>query len=109
MIAVMGPEAAVNAVFTKKIAEQPEDERDAYVARKRAEYAEDVDILKLASELIVDAIVPANDLRQDLIRRFGFYREGYTVPSQRKHGVTRFNHEWWIWTRWWTGGTACSI
>jgi acetyl-CoA carboxylase carboxyltransferase component len=88
MIAVMGPEAAVNAVFAKKIAEQPEEERDAYVADKRAEYAADVDIVKLASELVVDAIVPGQALREDLIRRFDFYREAYVVPTTRKHGVT---------------------
>jgi acetyl-CoA carboxylase carboxyltransferase component len=88
MIAVMGPEAAVNAVFAKKIAEQPEETRDAYVEAKRAEYAADVDIVKLASELIVDAIVPGQQLRDDLIRRFAFYREAYTLPVHRKHGVT---------------------
>jgi acetyl-CoA carboxylase carboxyltransferase component len=87
MIAVMGPEAAVNAVFAKKIAEQPEDQRDAYVEQKRAEYAEDVDIFKLASELVVDGIVHGDDLRDDLIRRFDLYREGYDMPSERKHGV----------------------
>ncbi len=87
MIAVMGPEAAVNAVFAKKIAEQPEDERDAYVERKRAEYAEDVDIFKLASELVVDGIVHGDDLRDELIRRFDLYREGYQYSTERKHGV----------------------
>ena len=88
MIAVMGPEAAVNAVFAKKISELPEDERDAYIAAKRAEFAEDVDIVKLASELIVDAIIPGDDLRAELIKRFQYYREGYQLPSTRKHGVT---------------------
>ncbi|MCA9541295.1 MAG: acyl-CoA carboxylase subunit beta, partial [Myxococcales bacterium] len=57
MIAVMGPEAAVNAVFANKIAELPEDERPAYIEARRAEFAEDVDIVKLASELVIDAIV----------------------------------------------------
>lgn len=88
MIAVMGPEAAVNAVFARKIAELPEDERAAFVAEKRAEYAADVDIVKLASELVIDAIVAGADLRADLIRRFAFYREGYPLPAGRKHGVT---------------------
>ncbi len=88
MIAVMGPEAAVNAVFAKKIAELPEGEREAYVAQKRAEYAADVDIVKLASELVIDAIVAGDHLRDELIRRFAFYREGYRLPDHRKHGVT---------------------
>jgi acetyl-CoA carboxylase carboxyltransferase component len=88
MIAVMGPQAAVNAVFARKIAQLPEDEREAYVAAKRAEYAEDVDIVKLASELVIDAIIPGDQLRAELIKRFGFYAEGYQLPASRKHGVT---------------------
>ena len=57
-IAVMGPEAAVNAVFANKIAaiEDP-DERAAFVAEQRRIYEEDVDLLRLASELVVDAVV----------------------------------------------------
>lgn len=88
MIAVMGPEAAVNAVFARKIAELPEEAREAFVAEKRAEFAADVDIVKLASELVIDAIVAGSHLREELIRRFAFYREGYILPAQRKHGVT---------------------
>lgn len=88
MIAVMGPEAAVNAVYANKIAALPEEEREAWVAAKRAEYAEDVDILKLASELVVDGVVQGDHLREELIRRFAFYRAGYVLPSARKHGVT---------------------
>ena len=53
----MGPEAAVNAVFANKIAaiEDPEA-RSAFVAEQRSIYEEDVDLLRLASELIIDAI-----------------------------------------------------
>ncbi len=87
MIAVMGPEAAVNAVFARKIEALPEEERAAFVAQKRAEYSEDVDLLKLASELVVDDIIPGDNLRQELIRRFAFYREGYELPLNKKHGV----------------------
>lgn len=88
MIAVMGPEAAVNAVYFNKIQALPEEERPAFVERMRQEYAEDVDLLKLASELVVDAVVPGDDLREELVRRFAFYREGYVLPAGRKHGVT---------------------
>ena len=88
MIAVMGPQAAVNAVFANKIAALPEEERPAYVERLRQEYAEDVDIMKLAAELVVDAVVPGDALRDELIQRFEFYREGYRLPASRKHGVT---------------------
>ena len=57
-IAVMGPEPAINAVFFNKIQaiEDPE-ERERFIAEKRAEYEKDIDILHLASENIVDAVV----------------------------------------------------
>ena len=58
MIAVMGPEAAVNAVYFNKIQEKPEAERPAFVQALRDEYKRDIDIEKLASELIIDAVVP---------------------------------------------------
>ena len=49
----MGPEAAVNAVYANKIAEiGDEAERTAYVERLRKEYEIDIDILRLASELV---------------------------------------------------------
>jgi acetyl-CoA carboxylase carboxyltransferase component len=71
-IAVMGPEAAVNAVYANKIqAIDDPDERAAYVAERRAEYEADVDLYRLASEMVVDAVVPFAELRRELITRFG--------------------------------------
>ena len=87
MIAVMGPEAAVNAVFFNKIQEKPEAERAAYVQQLREEYKQDIDIEKLASELVVDAVVPGATLREELARRFRYYAEGYEPPATRKRGV----------------------
>ena len=46
MIAVMGAEAAVNAVYANKIAAiEDEEERATYVGRKRAEYDTDIDVV----------------------------------------------------------------
>jgi acetyl-CoA carboxylase carboxyltransferase component len=73
MIAVMGPEAAVNAVFYNKIQEIPAGpDRDAYVARLQEEYRADIDLMRLASNLHVDAVIPGHDLRTELIRRFAY-------------------------------------
>jgi acetyl-CoA carboxylase carboxyltransferase component len=70
-IAVMGPEAAVNAVYFNKIEAIADlDERAAYIAERRAEYEEDVDLYRLASELVIDAVVPFESLRHELISRF---------------------------------------
>ena len=83
MIAVMGAEAAVNAVFANKIAAKPEAERAAYVEQLRTEYREDIDLLKLGANLHVDAVIPGDELRVELIRRFE------TLASKRDPGIER--------------------
>jgi acetyl-CoA carboxylase carboxyltransferase component len=70
-IAVMGPQAAINAVYYNQLQAIPDGvERAAKTEELRREYAEDIDILHLASELVVDAVVEPERLREDLIRRF---------------------------------------
>ena len=87
-IAVMGPEAAVNAVFANRIAafEDPA-EAEAFVSEQRRIYEEDVDILRLASELVVDAIVQPENLRAEIIRRFALAKGKDRHFSDRRHGV----------------------
>ena len=88
-IAVMGPEAAVNAVFFNQIqAIDDEAERERWIAAKREEYAADIDILHLASELVVDTIVEPDDLRADLIRRFAYAESKDRAFSERRNPVT---------------------
>ncbi|MGO0062148.1 acyl-CoA carboxylase subunit beta [Brevibacillus fluminis] len=86
-IAVMGPEAAVNAVYANKIAELPEEERAAFIQQKREEYRQDIDIYRLASELVIDGIVQPNSLRDELIKRFAAYSTKHLPFSTRKHPV----------------------
>jgi acetyl-CoA carboxylase carboxyltransferase component len=86
-IAVMGPEAAVNAVYANKIAELPEEERTAFIEQKREEYRKDIDIYRLASEMIIDGVIPANSLRNELLTRFDTYMSKYVVFTHRKHPV----------------------
>ncbi|MEV6925403.1 acyl-CoA carboxylase subunit beta [Dactylosporangium sp. NPDC051485] len=88
-IAVMGAEAAVNAVYANKIAAiEDAGERAAFVAAKRAEYDRDIDIMRLASELVVDAVVEPAALRGELVRRFAAARPKDRTFSRRRHGVT---------------------
>ncbi len=88
-IAVMGPQAAVNAVFFNQVqAIEDEAAREAFVAAKREEYAADIDILHLASELVVDAIVEPAELRQDLIRRFAQAAGKDRAFATRRNPVT---------------------
>ncbi|MBT2755267.1 acyl-CoA carboxylase subunit beta [Mesobacillus foraminis] len=86
-IAVMGPEAAVNAVYANKIAELPEEERATFIAEKREEYRKDIDIYRLASELVIDDIVEPNSLREELAVRLEVYMTKYQIFTERKHGV----------------------
>src|SRR4249920_3322866 len=87
-IAVMGPEAAINAVYANKIAEiNDEAERTAYVEGLQKEYEIDIDILRLASELVVDAIVEPRDVRRELIARFAAAATKDRHFSSRRHGV----------------------
>jgi acetyl-CoA carboxylase carboxyltransferase component len=71
-IAVMGPQAAINAVYFNQLQaiEDPE-KRAAKTEELRAEYAADIDILHLASELVVDAVIQPEDLRAELVKRYG--------------------------------------
>jgi methylmalonyl-CoA decarboxylase subunit alpha len=88
-IAVMGAEAAVNAVYYNRIQKITDDaEREEYVAKLREEYDEDIDIVHLASELVVDAIVEPEDLRAELVARFAAYRGKDRTFARRRHGVT---------------------
>ena len=87
-IAVMGPEAAGNAVYANKIAQLPKEEQAAFIEEKRNEYREEIDIYKLASELIIDDVIEPNELRQALSSRLQAYSSKYLVFSERKHGVS---------------------
>ena len=87
-IAVMGPEPAVNAVFANRIAaiDDPE-ERAAFIAEQRAVYEADVDLLRLASELVVDAVVQPPDLRREVIARLATAAGKRRDFTERRHGV----------------------
>ncbi|MFC9598333.1 acyl-CoA carboxylase subunit beta [Peribacillus butanolivorans] len=87
LIAVMGAEAAVNAVYANKISAMDAVERPAFIEQKRNEYNEDIDIYRLASEMIVDAIIQPNDLRDELSARFEAYSSKQMTFTERKHGV----------------------
>jgi methylmalonyl-CoA decarboxylase subunit alpha len=88
-IAVMGPEAAINAVFFNQIQEIEEgEEREEFVRAKRDEYADDIDILHLASELVVDAVIEPDQLRPELIRRFALAETKDRRFSERRNPVT---------------------
>jgi acetyl-CoA carboxylase carboxyltransferase component len=70
----MGPQAAINAVFYNQVqAIEDEGERAAFVEKLRREYKDEIDVLHLASEMVVDAVVQPEDLRAELVKRFALY------------------------------------
>jgi acetyl-CoA carboxylase carboxyltransferase component len=87
-IAVMGAQAAVNAVYAKKIADITDPaERLAFVTARRTEYEADIDLLRLASELVIDAIVPADELRDELVKRFALAAGKRRDRPEKRHGI----------------------
>ena len=88
-IAVMGAEAAINAVFLNQIqAIEDENERAEFVRAKREEYSADIDILHLASELVVDAVIEPDDLRAELIRRYALVERRDRSFTERRNPIT---------------------
>lgn len=87
-IAVMGPEAAVNAVYYNTIQTLEGESRKVFIAEKQKEYQEDIDVRRLAAELVVDDVIVPERLREDLIIRFRAYREKSREFSRRRHPVT---------------------
>ncbi len=88
-IAVMGPQAAINAVFYNQLqAIEDPAERERRTEELRAEYSEEIDILHLASELVIDAVIQPGDLRQELVRRLAAYASRERVWPAKRNPVT---------------------
>ena len=84
----MGPQAAVNAVHLNRLQAIEDDaERERVTAELREEYAADIDLLHLASELIIDAIVEPEDLREELVRRFALASRRRRERTPRRGSV----------------------
>ncbi|WP_354698508.1 putative propionyl-CoA carboxylase beta chain 5 [Paraconexibacter sp. AEG42_29] len=87
-IGAMAGEAAVNAVWANTIAEIADpEEREAFIAERRATLEAELDAIRLASELHIEAVVQPGELRGELIARLsasdGWRRRGHT----RHHGT----------------------
>ena len=87
-IAVMGPEAAVNAVYAAKIAEIADPaERARFVDERRTEYEEDVDLLRLAADLVIDAVVSPSELRGQVAARLAVLAGKSRHFAAKRHGI----------------------
>ncbi|HVL48293.1 MAG TPA: acyl-CoA carboxylase subunit beta [Candidatus Thermoplasmatota archaeon] len=87
-IAIMGPEAAINAVYRNHIMKIPEGpERERFIAEKRAEYKADIDVHVMADQLVVDHVMPGHALRSELAKRFAFFETKHLPLPEKKHGA----------------------
>ncbi|QLG61796.1 acyl-CoA carboxylase subunit beta [Halorarum salinum] len=87
-IGIMGPEAAINAVYANKLDDiEDEEERERREAELREEYRRDIDVHRMASEVVIDEIVPPSDLREELVQRFDFYADVEKSVPDKKHGT----------------------
>jgi acetyl-CoA carboxylase carboxyltransferase component len=81
-LAIMGPEAAVNAIYARKLeAIEDPDERLEFVRQKREEYDANINVWAAASEMYIDDVVPFDELRSQLVARLELYLEHYEVDS----------------------------
>jgi acetyl-CoA carboxylase carboxyltransferase component len=87
-IAIMGPEAAINAVYARKLSQiEDDEERKQKEQELREEYREDIDVHRMASEVVIDDIVPPSTLRTELENRFAFYEGIEKELPDKKHGT----------------------
>ena len=86
-IAIMGPEPAVNAVYYNRIMELEGEARAEFVRQKREEYQRDIDVYRLASEMLVDDVVPPSQLRAELIKRLTYAETKEHRFPPRRNGV----------------------
>jgi len=87
-IGIMGPEAAINAVYARKLNEiEDEEEREQLEQELREEYRQDIDAHRMASDVVIDEIIPPSELREELSQRFEFYEDVEKDRPSKKHGT----------------------
>ena len=85
----MAAAASVNAMYAKKIAgiDDP-GQRAAFIEARTAEQRADINLLRLASELVVDAVVEPPGLRAELIARLADAEHWTRGPQRRHHHIS---------------------
>lgn len=86
-IAPMDPEDAIKDVYANEIADLTDKEKRIFIEKKIAQYSHEIDLYRLASDLVIDGIVPPDSIRKELVSRFDVYMSKYKVFSERKHQV----------------------
>lgn len=89
-IAVMGPDAAVHALFGDQIEEMEGEAREQFIESAKDEYRNYIDITEQASKMQVDELLPAGDLRSQLAARLGAFDTKERDERPQHHGTVLF-------------------
>lgn len=88
-IGTMSAEASVNAMYARKIeAMENSAERSTYIADRIEEQVAEINLLRMGSDLIVDAVVEPGLLRIELAARLEAARGWRREPDRRHHNVS---------------------
>ena len=89
-IAVMGPDAAVHALFADQLEEMSPEDREAFEEMMLEEYEKHIDIRAQAAKMQVDELLPAGDLREQLAGRLETLKHKRRTARDRHHGTVLF-------------------
>jgi acetyl-CoA carboxylase carboxyltransferase component len=85
----MALDASVNAVYARKIEQiDDEEERAAFVADRAAQQRDDINLLRMGSDLVIDAVVQPEALRAELVDRLAAADQWTRAPQGRHHLVS---------------------
>ena len=89
-IAVMGPDAAIRALFSEQLDGMEGEDRAEFMEMMRAEYQKHIDIRAQAAKMQVDELLPAGDLRDQLGARLDALQDKRRTERDRYHGTVLF-------------------
>jgi acetyl-CoA carboxylase carboxyltransferase component len=86
----MGPDAAVHALFGGQLEDMEGETREAFIDSAKEEFQKYIDIRKQASKMQVDELLPAGDLRTQLVSRLSTFENKRRTDRDRHHGTVLF-------------------
>ncbi|WP_299268240.1 acyl-CoA carboxylase subunit beta [Halorientalis sp.] len=89
-ISVMGPDAAVHALFGGQLEDMDGETREAFIDSAKERFDDFVDLRAQAAKMQVDELLPAGDLREQLLARLSAFRNKGRDEPDRHHGTVLF-------------------
>ena len=89
-ISVMGPDAAVHALFGGQLEDMEGETREAFIDSAKEQFSDFVDLRAQAANMQIDELLPAGDLREQLLARLSAFRGKRRDEPDRHHGTILF-------------------